>query len=391
MSRGHSLLGCCGRGSGGFHCVCGAWQICSRSAVPAVRSFIFVPDFWRQRCFVEAGFAHSMVCFGPGFGAVVQSFLCCVLVCLHRVGDTLSCSVTAVIEGIHQVRPIGLFVQTVRAIAVRMKGEGQGGYAGVRVGEASHPGPANSGAAAYSSLDDVPMCVRHTFVHVDVPSPHRSVRRVASDHAGQHDGNDIAQKFFALDVQDHTVGAARQDDALEDTVSNETRRVRPRTEPCYCPVPGCPAGDPVRAVGWQSFDAMRPHLEEHLGGRLPLMCRPLVALSLMGSLPLSKFVRHVCQSRAMCLKVLSTCGFSASPLFSSLREGTGEPARIHVHDLWALLNPSGEGSSLFWSRASWPYHRLCLTTSRTEEVAFCERTLCERFSHVEARVEIRLP
>jgi hypothetical protein len=34
-------------------------------------------------------------------------------------------------------------------------------------------------------------------------------------------------------------------------------------------VRGCPAGDPVHAAGWQSVNAMRPHLDEHVGGRLP--------------------------------------------------------------------------------------------------------------------------
>ena len=37
---------------------------------------------------------------------------------------------------------------------------------------------------------------------------------------------------------------------------------------CYCPVPGCPEGDPVRAQGWQDVSNMRRHLEEHAGGRL---------------------------------------------------------------------------------------------------------------------------
>ena len=37
---------------------------------------------------------------------------------------------------------------------------------------------------------------------------------------------------------------------------------------CFCPVPGCGRGDPTRATGWSSHQAMRAHLDDHCSGTL---------------------------------------------------------------------------------------------------------------------------
>ena len=37
---------------------------------------------------------------------------------------------------------------------------------------------------------------------------------------------------------------------------------------CFCPVPGCGRGDPTRATGWSSHQAMRAHFDDHCSGTL---------------------------------------------------------------------------------------------------------------------------
>ena len=36
----------------------------------------------------------------------------------------------------------------------------------------------------------------------------------------------------------------------------------------YCPVPGCPCSDPLRARGWRSVFSMQSHIDAHLAGTL---------------------------------------------------------------------------------------------------------------------------
>ena len=90
------------------------------------------------------------------------------------------------------------------------------GYAGVRVGEAAHPGPPAS----------------------DAPGPSARAR---SPPAADGDGRP----------------GRRQ------RVAQASEAVR-----CFCPVPGCLLGDPQRASGWASHQSMRHHLDEHCSGAL---------------------------------------------------------------------------------------------------------------------------
>jgi hypothetical protein len=92
-----------------------------------------------------------------------------------------------------------------------MKGQGLGGFVRVRVGEASHLGPASSVAQAYKSLDDVPFSVRYTFVHLEPLSSQRSLRRVVSDPSG-HGSGVFEQEFVRFDINDTTPDQAAVDD-----------------------------------------------------------------------------------------------------------------------------------------------------------------------------------
>jgi hypothetical protein len=130
----------------------------------------------------------------------------------------------------------------------------------------SFPVEANAASSSSSGrvqpgglLDDVPISVRNTFVEFSDPSRGRILRRVVSDPTDGHVSHNLAGA-----LEDLTVNSP--ENARDDLMDG--RRVRPRNERCYCPVPGCPAADPVRAAGWKNIAAMRSHLEEHAVGRL---------------------------------------------------------------------------------------------------------------------------
>jgi hypothetical protein len=114
-------------------------------------------------------------------------------------------------------------------------------------------------SAQGGALDDVPISVRRTFVQFDSPCSQRGLRRVATDPS-DHGSPNLVGAFQGLSV---AAASASTDGPLA-----EGRRVRSRNERCYCPVPGCPAADPLRTPGRQSASTMRPHMEEHAGGRL---------------------------------------------------------------------------------------------------------------------------
>ena len=107
----------------------------------------------------------------------------------------------------------------------------------------------------------------------------------------------------------------------------EARRVRPRQERCYCPVPGCPAGDAMRAAGWQNVSSMRPHLEEHAGGRLA------------GDIPADFLEQNALGQCTVCSKLLSrrfgqTCPRCRPSLrAASRRQTAGRPLPTGCPDL----------------------------------------------------------
>eukprot|EP00971_Amphidinium_carterae_P150867 2991518-Amphidinium_carterae.2 len=68
----------------------------------------------------------------------------------------------------------------------------------------------------------------------------------------------------------------------------------PGTSRVYCPVVGCSKNCPQFAAGWTNTQAMRPHLEEHIQGRL------------QGSLPEEFLTGHSLSICQVCSKLIAT-------------------------------------------------------------------------------------
>ena len=135
----------------------------------------------------------------------------------------------------------------------------QCGLLGIRVGEASHPGPPDILGAALSEANP----------HMTPGSPGAVTRSTDSDHPVLPSPSLV------------TLGA---DDGPPPPVPGSTSPRRPvpvdSTQPpvpkrrvavpgrWYCPVASCPDHCPVSSRGWASFSAMKGHCDRHLGGFL---------------------------------------------------------------------------------------------------------------------------
>ena len=125
------------------------------------------------------------------------------------------------------------------------------GFAGVRVGEASGPGPAAPGAPVGGERP------RRAYSR----SPHRGVPAgTPVVHLGTPDGalaprDPLVEGLAGLGFDE------RMRDACVPPPGPHARRV-------YCPVQGCPCSHPHSAPGWSSVASMRPHLQDHACGKL---------------------------------------------------------------------------------------------------------------------------
>jgi hypothetical protein len=160
---------------------------------------------------------------------------------------------------------------------VRLRGAGQGGYAAVRIGEASHPGPARSGPYERGGpLDDVPsqFTVRHTFIDagpVDAYS-RRHLRRVRTEGDEQMpaaEPSSSSTRAAGSNVAGNAPNLADSGGVGGGALSSVVRGGGATSSAArwYCPVAGCPEGNPTTAAGWKNLDGMRPHLNDHSSGR----------------------------------------------------------------------------------------------------------------------------
>ena len=166
------------------------------------------------------------------------------------------------------------------------------------------PGPYARGGA----LDDVPIQVRNTFIHLVDPASQqgRSLRRVQTDGAdpaadpGLSGAGSVTVMAVApgaqrqafdpghnADMDTRSAGqadrvAAGQQDAspIQPSYAAASDTTQPPVPPpppaaaaarrprVFCPVPGCPEGVVGTASGWKDASLMRAHLNDHCGGSL---------------------------------------------------------------------------------------------------------------------------
>ncbi|MBM4023654.1 MAG: hypothetical protein FJ284_15705, partial [Planctomycetes bacterium] len=108
--------------------------------------------------------------------------------------------------------------------------------------------------------------------------------------------------------------SVQSSDGLAEGEQEGDRRVRARSTRCYCPVPGCPAGDAVRSAGWQSVQALRQHLDEHAAGRLT------------GSVPNEWLANHNLGQCTVCSRLLSTRFGNSCPRCRPAMQSATAPA-----------------------------------------------------------------
>ena len=200
---------------------------------------------------------------------------------------------------------------------LRPRGRGEGGFAGIRVGEAAHPGPPRDGnepphlhLPAAVTPDSALRRGRRASEERgsrsarrrDRPRPRSSPPAAAEEEASPPD-EVLLQRVRSLDLRPPTPPASgrprRRLDMDGATAAGPPRPAEEVEEPppaparVFCPVAGCAAADPARAAGWQNVQAMRPHLEEHMCGHL------------VGAVPPGWLDGHALGQCTVCSRVLS--------------------------------------------------------------------------------------
>jgi hypothetical protein len=197
------------------------------------------------------------------------------------------------------------------------------GLRATKIGEASHPGPVTAPPVRSSPyhrnqlLDDVPgqLRLKNTFLEVASDggsSGGRALRRVHTE--GDEPDQAAASSTGVIPNTSQDVSMSPQDAPpggtvffnISDGVSDGNMASHGAASSSnggrfYCPVPGCPASDPVRSPGWQTFQNMRLHLEEHSGGRLT------------GGIPQGWLEQHAHGQCSVCSRILHRKFLPACP------------------------------------------------------------------------------
>ncbi len=133
---------------------------------------------------------------------------------------------------------------------------------GLRVGEASCPGPDRAGPYQRGAIYDVLASIRIQNAFVDVLLV--------------EDGGDVSRQLpsASTDPADPTP-SAEIDGPMMHVRITELLRIEVDADQLgidasrvCCPVPSCPHHDAVRSAGWGSMASLRTHLAEHSSGRL---------------------------------------------------------------------------------------------------------------------------
>jgi len=202
---------------------------------------------------------------------------------------------------------------------------------GLRIGEASHPGPSRSNPYDRGGvLDDVPQQLRVRNTFIDVPNggeatPARALRRVHTEGDTPVMPSDSVTAPRHMEVQqdapptgqlavDHFGqgggGASYAAQAGPDPpVPDPIHAVPPPPPPpaevrrprVFCPVPDCPEGVVGTAAGWKNASAMRAHLNDHCNGRY------------IGQIPRTFLEEHNLVQCSVCSRLLSSRFGSACP------------------------------------------------------------------------------
>ena len=108
----------------------------------------------------------------------------------------------------------------------------------------------------------------------------------------------------------------------------------------YCPVVGCPQGDPNRAAGWTCAQSLRNHVQEHASGRLA------------GGPPPSWLAENSLDRCSVCSKLLSRrFGWSCPRCRPQQRQGLEEPPdEREIPEDWPSLAEVAELDSVLRGR-----------------------------------------
>ena len=232
-----------------------------------------------------------------------------------------------------QGRRLAIGLQRRRGIRARRSGtsprtSAYWGLRAVRVGEASHPGPAAPGT---------PLGGERNPSAAHVRSRSRSRGRGSSSppmgrHSGEVEGLTESGRRRSLSPLRSAMRGLGLDESMADvtTARADTRPGRGRrrnpeqgvASRWYCPVPSCPDHDSIRSAGFPSFPSLRTHLGEHAWGRLE------------GEIP-DEFMRDNGLTRCVvCSKILSRRFGNACPrcrpelvASTAVRDGAGGAER----------------------------------------------------------------